>query len=90
MLQFGKCLFEGVVLVETCFSGTVTVLRGEEFRQWAVDIVADNFFVGDENVFEDGLIELASDLVACSHIERMGVPGLLIWYLFYLLDPRSK
>ena len=73
MLQLGKCLVEGIVFVETRLSGAEAMLGGEELGEWAVDLVADDFFVGDEDVFEDGLVELAPNLVTCAHVERMWV-----------------
>jgi len=73
MFQLRKCLVEGVVLVETCLSGAEAVLGCEEFCEWAVDLISDDFFVGNEDVLEDGLIELAPNLVTRPHIERVGV-----------------
>ncbi|WP_035781863.1 hypothetical protein [Arthrobacter sp. H14] len=53
--------------------GAEAVLGSEEFGERAVDLITDDFFVGDEDVFEDGLVELAPDLVTCAHVERAGV-----------------
>ena len=49
------------------------MLNCKELGQRAVDLISDDFFVGDEDVFEDGLVELATDFVACAHVEGMGV-----------------
>jgi hypothetical protein len=49
------------------------VLGGEQFREGAVDFVADDFLVGDEDVFEDGLVEFAADLVAGVQVEGVRV-----------------
>jgi hypothetical protein len=49
------------------------VLNGEEFCERAVDFISDDFFVRDEDVFEDGLVEFAPNFVACADVERVGV-----------------
>ncbi|HEX4058069.1 MAG TPA: hypothetical protein VHX87_07115 [Galbitalea sp.] len=48
-------------------------MNGEEFNQRAVDLISDDFFVRDEDVFEDGLVELAPNFVARADVERVGV-----------------
>lgn len=48
------------------------MLNCNELGQGAVDLISDDFFVGDEDVLEDGLVELATDFVACAHVEGMG------------------
>lgn len=70
--QFSEGLVKGVALVETRHSGAETVLGSEEFRERAVDLISDDFLVGDEDVLEDGLVEFAPCFIACAHVEGVG------------------
>ena len=66
MLQLGNYVVEGVAFVE------VSILGGEQFREWAASLFSDNLLVGDDGVLDDGP---GPDLASIVHDTRQSGAG---------------